>query len=108
MHVLIKICIGVTKTDFTTCGPYLFVFCLIMFVFGIALIFWNNEKAHLVYACLSALLFSWYLIFDTQLVLGKGQFSYSLDDAYLAAIQLYIDIIQLFLQLLRILSIADG
>ena len=79
-----------------------------MLVFGIALIFWNNEKAHLIYACLSALLFSWYLIFDTQLVLGKGRYSYSLDDAYLAAIQLYIDIIEIFLQLLRIISFVDS
>lgn len=63
---------------------------------------------HLVYACLSALLFSIYLVFDTQMVLGKFQNEYSLDDAYFAAIQLYIDIIQIFLQILSILQHADN
>ena len=58
----------------------------------------------LIYACLGALIFSIYLIYDTQLVIGKGTFSYSLDDAYLAAIQLYLDVINLFLFILQILG----
>ena len=77
-------------------------------VFGIILIFWKNPIAHLIYACLGALLFSIYLIFDTQLILGKGQYSYSLDDAYLAAIQLYMDIINLFLYLLQIIGAVNN
>lgn len=64
--------------------------------------------AQLIYACLGALLFSIYLIYDTQLILGKGQYSYSLDDAYLAAIQLYLDIINLFLNILRIVGAASN
>jgi FtsH-binding integral membrane protein len=80
---------------------------LVMLVFGIVAIFWRDPFVQLIYSCLSALLFSIYLIYDTQLVLGKGQYSYSLDDAYLAAIQLYIDIIELFLNILRIISYFD-
>lgn len=95
---------GCTSTDFTGFGPYLMVFCLLLCCFGFSLIFWKNPIAHLVYACLGALLFSIYLIYDTQLIIGKGQFSYSLDDAYLAAIQLYLDIINLFLNILRIVG----
>lgn len=97
-----------TKTDLTGCGPYLFILCLVLLVFGIVCIFWKNPIVHLVYACLSALLFSIYLVFDTQMVLGKFQNEYSLDDAYFAAIQLYIDIIQIFLQILSILQHADN
>lgn len=96
-----------TKSDFTGCGPYLFIISLVIFIFGIVLIFWRNPIAHLVYSCLAGLLFCVYLVFDTQLILGKGQYSYTLDDAYLAAIQLYVDIIQIFLQLLNILGAAD-
>lgn len=97
-----------TKTDLTGCGPYLFILCLVLLVFGVVCIFWKNPIVHLVYACLSALLFSIYLVFDTQMVLGKFQNEYSLDDAYFAAIQLYIDIIQIFLQILSILQHADN
>ena len=81
---------------------------LLLFCFGIVLIFWKNPIAHLVYSCLAGLLFCIYLVFDTQMVLGKGKYAYTLDDAYFAAIQLYIDIIEIFLQILRILSYVDG
>ena len=84
------------------------IFGIILLFFGIACIFWRNPIVHLIYACLGALLFSIYLIFDTQLILGQGQFAYSLDDAYLAAIQLYIDVIQLFLMILRIVGFASN
>mgnify|MGYP002365473340 CR=1 FL=1 len=77
---------------------------MILCCFGIALFFWKNSVAQLVYACLGALLFSIYIIYDTQLILGKGKYSYSLDDAYLAAIELYLDIINLFLNLLQIVG----
>lgn len=108
MHVILLFILGFTKTDLTGWGPYLMIFCLVLLVFGIVAIFWRDPIVHLIYSCLSALLFSIYLIFDTQLVLGKGQYSYTLDDAYLAAIQLYIDIIEIFLQLLQILSYFDN
>ena len=77
---------------------------LVLIMFGIITIFWRNPIVQLIYACMGALIFSIYLIYDTQLVIGKGQFSYSLDDAYLAAIQLYLDVINLFLFILQILG----
>lgn len=66
---------------------------LVMLVFGIVSIFWRDPIVQLIYSCLATILFGIYLVYDTQLVLGKGNFSYTLDDAYLAALQLYIDII---------------
>lgn len=104
MLVIYIFYIGVTKSDLTGCGVYLFILSMVMLVFGIVCIFWRDPIVQLIYSCLSALLFSVYLVFDTQLVIGKGQNSYTLDDAYLAAIQLYIDVIELFLNLLRIIS----
>jgi FtsH-binding integral membrane protein len=98
----------VTKSDFTGYGPFLFIFGMIVFIFGIGCIFWQNPIAQLVYSCLAALLFGVYLIYDTQMILGKFTFSYSLDDAYFAAIMLYIDIMEIFLQVLRILSLTRG
>lgn len=80
---------------------------LVMLVFGIVTIFWKDPIVQLIYSCLGALMFGIYLIYDTQLVLGKHKYSYSLDDAYLAAIQLYIDIIELFLNILRIVQYFD-
>ena len=89
-------------------GAYLCIFAVILFIFGIATIFWNNPIVQLVYSCLAALLYGIYLIYDTQMVIGRGQYKYSLDDAFDAAIHLYIDIIQMFLNLLRIIGSVSG
>ena len=96
--------LGCTKTDFTGAGPYLFMFSLVLVCFGIGLIFWKNSVAQLVYSCLGALLFCIYIIYDTQLIAGSGKFKYTLDEAYLAAIMLYMDIVNLFLYILRIIG----
>ena len=94
-----------TKIDFTGLGPYLMVGCLVLLIFGFVLIFFpGNSIAQKVYCGIGALLFSLYLVYDTQLIVGgnhrKNQFS--VDDYAVAAICLYIDIIQLFLYMLSL------
>ena len=69
---------------------------MVLMIFGVVAIFWRNSIFQLIYACLGAVLFSIYLVYDTQLILGKGTYHYYLDEAYLAAVQLYTDIINLF------------
>lgn len=96
-----------TKYDFTGFGIYLFVFALILLVFGIVSIFMRSKIMDIIYASLGAGLFSFYLIFDTQLMLGgKHKFSISPEDYILAALNIYIDIINLFLMILRLVSNA--
>ncbi|CAK0798661.1 unnamed protein product [Prorocentrum cordatum] len=47
--------------------------------------------------------FSAYIVFDTQMIVGgTHKYQFSVDDYAMAAIMLYIDIIQLFVHLLRI------
>jgi len=101
---IFMIILGCTTSDFTGAGPYLFMFGLVLACFGFALIFWKNPVAQLVYSCLGAFLFCIYIIYDTQLIVGSGKFKFSLDDAYLAAINLYLDIVNLFLHILRIIG----
>ena len=59
-----------TKIDFTGMGIYLFVASLVLLVFGIFAIFIRTNIMQIVYAALGALLFSFYLVFDTQMMLG--------------------------------------
>lgn len=49
-------------------------------------------------------IYSIYLIIDTQLILGGRKSELTLDNYVLGAAMLYIDIIQLFLQILKILG----
>lgn len=51
-----------------------------------------------------ACVYSIYLIIDTQLILGGKNQELTLDNYVLGAVLLYIDIIQLFLQILKILG----
>jgi hypothetical protein len=52
-------------------GGMLFVGLIILMVFGIAAIFIHDKIFKLVYASLGALLFCFYLIYDTQMMMGK-------------------------------------
>jgi FtsH-binding integral membrane protein len=98
-----------TKYDFTGMGIYLFVFAIVMLVFGILCIIIRSKIMNIVYSALGAVMFSFYLVFDTQLMLGgKHKYSISPEDYIMAALNLYIDIIQLFLHILRLVGAARG
>lgn len=56
----------------------------------------------------SIILFSAYIIYDTQLLTGKGKHALSIDDYVLGAVMLYIDIVLLFLQILKLLGKIMG
>lgn len=67
--------------------------------------FVRNEILSLVYACLGALLFSFYLVYDTQLMLGgKHKYSISPEEYIFAALNLYLDIVNIFLYILQIIG----
>jgi FtsH-binding integral membrane protein len=96
-----------TKIDFTGMGTYLFVAGLVLFGFGFLAIIFRSNIMHLVYAAAGAGLFSMYLVFDTQLMMGgKHKYSISPEDYIMAALSLYMDIINLFLMILRLVSAA--
>lgn len=56
------------------------------------------------YCGVGVLLFSIYLIIDTQLIMGGKSLELRVDEYALAALLLYIDIIQIFLYILQLLS----
>lgn len=101
-----------TKTDFTFCGGMLFAGTCLMFFLGIFfLIFgmgsYNSptfKVINILYCGLGVFVYSIYLIYDTQLVMGKFGVEYNIEDYIVAAMMIYIDIIQLFLYILRMLG----
>ena len=91
-----------TKTDFTVCGGLLFTALTALFFASILSIFFYSRIVTIIISACSVVLFSIYLIFDTQLILGKGELKLTVDDYIFAAMNLYIDIIRIFLELLKI------
>jgi len=90
-----------TKYDFTSWMPYLFggLWALILVGF-MASFFPPNSPVEMAYSVIAALIFSGYILVDTQLIMRH----YHVEEEIAAAISLYLDIINLFLAILRILN----
>lgn len=94
-----------TKTDFTWCGGLLFAGVCILIVTGILGWIWRfNRFTYILYCAGGVFVYSIYLIYDTQLISGKFGEAFEIDDYVLAAVNVYLDIINLFLYILRILG----
>lgn len=91
-----------TKYDFTSYAGVLFVAAVAFMIFGFIMIFLNAPIMQTVYAGLGALLFMVFLVVDTQMILGTKQLKISPEDYVFATIQLYMDIVQIFLFLLQL------
>jgi len=92
-----------TETDFTFMGGMLYVSLCLLLGFGILSIFVPALK--LLYCVAGVLLYSIYLIYDTQLIIGKFEkIEYDIDDYIIAAINIYLDVLNIFLYLLQILG----
>ena len=98
-----------TKYDFTTWGGMLISFLVGIIILGILNIWIKNSILQNIIAGCGAILFSFYIIYDTQLIVGhKHKNQFSEDDYVLAAISLYLDIINLFLYMLQILKFCNN
>ncbi|CRG97111.1 conserved protein, unknown function [Plasmodium gallinaceum] len=95
-----------TKWDFTGWHVFLFMAFLILFVLGIITIFVRSKIMNLVYSGVSAFILSISIIVDTQLIIGgkHKKYEFSIDDYIFATLALYMDIVNLFLSILSIIS----
>ncbi|XP_052016146.1 protein lifeguard 2 isoform X2 [Apodemus sylvaticus] len=89
-----------TKFDFTSCQGVLFVLLMTLFFSGlllsILLPFQYVPWLHAVYAVLGAGVFTLFLAFDTQLLMGNRRHSLSPEEYIFGALNIYLDIIYIF------------
>lgn len=94
-----------TKRDFTMAGGMLFSVLAALVLTGLLAVFVKSSALNIAMSAGGALLFSCYIVYDVQLIVGGGhQQKVSPDEYVLGAIMVYLDIVNLFLQLLRLLS----
>lgn len=95
----------VSKKDFSFLGGGLFAGLIVLITWGFMNMFFDfGIGGRMVFSLLGALIFVGYILYDTSLIvhhLGP-------DDYVLAAINLYLDIINLFLYLLEFLRMLQG
>lgn len=91
-----------SKRDFSTWGAGLFAFLWVLVLGGFLQLFIPSTHLELVLSMGGAVLFSFFIIFDTHMIMHRV----SPEEYILATIELYMDIINLFLHILRILGEA--
>ena len=94
-----------TKTDFTMCSSLFFILSVGMMMLCLVSVFMTFVAWwHPVMAAICVVFYALYLIYDTQLIAGGRSHKISLDDYVIGALLLYVDIMMLFLELLRLLG----
>ena len=92
-----------TKKDFTTPRGIAIV-CLCGLIEFILWVFISpNSFIYDIYLALGIIVFGIYLVIDTQLIVGGKNGKLTMDDYVVAAMFLYIDIIQIFIRILLLL-----
>ena len=89
-----------TKRDFSVMGKMLFIALIVIVVASLMNIFFQSSLMQLVIASISAILFSAFILYDTQNII-KGRYETPIE----GAIALYLDFLNLFIALLQILGI---
>jgi len=89
-----------TKRDFSSMGKMLFITLIVIVVAGIINIFFHSPILQLAIASISSILFSAFILYDTQNII-KGAYETPIE----GAIALYLDFLNLFISLLQILGI---
>ncbi|CAK8672300.1 unnamed protein product [Clavelina lepadiformis] len=116
LGITVGVCLAIvlfsmqTKFDFTKCSGLLFVLSMVLFLFGIITIFTHFYSWYLqvVYASLGALLFTLYLAFDVQLVMGGKRYELDPEEYIYGALNLYIDVVYIFLFILQIVGLSNN
>ncbi|XP_028928618.1 protein lifeguard 2 isoform X2 [Ornithorhynchus anatinus] len=106
------VCLSVTifsfqaKFDFTSCQGVLFVLLMVLFFSGVLLAvilpFQYVPWLHAIYAVLGAIVFTMFLAFDTQLLMGNRRYSLSPEEYIFGALNIYLDIVYIFSFFLQI------
>ncbi|KAK7092843.1 hypothetical protein V1264_008528 [Littorina saxatilis] len=98
-----------TKIDFTMYSGCLFVLMMVLILFGFACsitfyIWGYNRIMDSVYAGFGALVFSLFLVYDTQKIVGERKHQLSPEEYISGALHLYVDVIMIFLMLLSLMG----
>ncbi|KAM4045814.1 protein lifeguard 2 [Anomaloglossus baeobatrachus] len=89
-----------TKVDFTSCHGLLFTLVMVLLFSGLFLVilipFQYVPWLHAVYAVLGAIVFTMFLAFDTQMLMGNRRYTLSPEEYIFGALNIYLDIIYIF------------
>jgi modulator of FtsH protease len=91
----------ISKKDFSFLGSFLFAGLIVLVLASLIGLFVGGVQFQLMLATAGALIFSGYILYDTSQIINGGQTNY-----VMATVSLYLDILNLFLDLLRLIGAA--
>lgn len=97
-----------TKNDLEILIGLIFILSATLLVFGIMVIFVRAYWVHMVYCGLCVIIFGIYMIFDIKILMGGETYDIFIDDYVLAALIIYLDIIVIFLYILKMLGSSNN
>lgn len=89
----------VTRKNFANLGGFLFVGLIGVLLASLVGMFFHSSAFEMMVSVISVLVFSGYILFDTSRIVNRGERNY-----IMATLSLYLDILNLFTSLLRILG----
>jgi FtsH-binding integral membrane protein len=93
----------VTKKDFSFMGKFLFIGLILLVIASLANIFFAIPALSLTISAIAVLIFSAYILFDISQIIHGGETNY-----VMATLTLYLDIYNIFVNLLSILMALTG
>ncbi|XP_036395894.1 protein lifeguard 3-like [Megalops cyprinoides] len=110
--ILVTIFCFQTKVDITKCTGLLCILGMVFIVTGIitavVLAFKYVPWLQMVYAAIGAIVFTLFLVYHTQLLIGNRKHAISPEEYVYAALSIYVDIIQIFLFVLQIIGFSSN
>ncbi|KAM4705162.1 protein lifeguard 2-like [Rhinophrynus dorsalis] len=96
-----------TKWDFTILSGGTCVMLLVLLSFGALCAILRSFWLEILYASIGTFIFGMYLVVDTQLIIGgKQRYSIDPEEYIFAALNIYLDIVSLFLMLLQLFGLC--
>lgn len=93
----------VTKKDFSFMGKFLFIGLILLIVASLANLFFQIPALALTISAIAVMIFSAYILFDVSRIVTGGETNY-----VMATLALYLDIYNLFINLLNLLMAFAG
>lgn len=93
-----------TSRDFTMCTGAIFGGFFLLLSTATLCLFFRSRIMELVYSSIACVLYCFYLGYDMQMISGKYGAEYGIDDYIIAALSVYLDIINIFLEILKIIG----
>ena len=93
----------VSKKDFSFLGNFLFVGLILLILASLANMFFQVPAAALAISSVAVLIFSGFILFDVSRIVQGGETNY-----IMATLALYLDIYNLFVNLLQLLMALSG